>query len=116
MKNIFNEIKSFIIQLKEDDRLPNRDKKIILGMLILIISPIDFIPDWIPLWGLCDDLLLLALLFDYFFNILDQSILLSHYPYGLKSFNQIQRIGKFIGGFSPNFIGDFLWQYKKDIY
>jgi len=79
----------FIKNVAKDERIPERDKTILLALLALIISPIDFIPDWIPIFGVLDDFVMIALVLDYFFNHIDQVILLSHYPWGMKSFARI---------------------------
>lgn len=103
----------FLQNVAEDTRIPSRDKKIILIMLLLILSPWDFIPDNFFFWGLVDDIFFLALILDYFFSILDQTIILSHYPWGMKSFSTIKKIASIVFFFAPNFISDFLWEYKR---
>ncbi len=113
-KLFFNDLKKFVVETANDERIPSRDKKIILAMVALIISPIDFIPDWIPVIGVMDDLVILSLILDYLFSVLDQSILLSHYPWGMKSFARIKRVARFTSMFVPNFIKDHLWKYTKD--
>lgn len=110
----FFKLKNFFKDVADDERIPMRDKKILVVMMGLIISPIDFIPDWIPLYGLLDDLIMLALIMDYLFNVLDQSILLSHYPWGMKSFARIRRIAGVFSFFVPNFIADNLWKYVRE--
>ena len=114
MKILYYNLKNFLKDVAEDQRIPMVDKKIILVLIGLTISPIDFIPDWIPFYGLIDDLLMLALVMDYFFNVIDQSILLSHYPWGMKSFARIKRIAGIFSFFVPNFIADNLWKYVKE--
>jgi uncharacterized membrane protein YkvA (DUF1232 family) len=114
MQNFFKDLKEFIINTAKDERIPERDKKIILAMLALILSPVDFIPDWIPIFGLLDDVILLALILDYFFEVLDQSILLSHYPWGMKSFARLRRIAGVTSFLVPGFIKNNLWKYTKD--
>jgi uncharacterized membrane protein YkvA (DUF1232 family) len=114
MNEFFKKIKILFSDISKDTRMPVEDKKILLGMLILIVSPIDFIPDWIPLYGLLDDFLFLALISNYLFSVIDQSIILSHYPWGMKSFARIRRIAGIFSMFVPNFIGDNLWKYTKD--
>jgi uncharacterized membrane protein YkvA (DUF1232 family) len=114
MQNFFKDLKEFIINTAKDERIPERDKKIILAMLALILSPVDFIPDWIPIFGLLDDVILLALILDYFFEVLDQSILLSHYPWGMKSFARLRRIAGVTSFLVPSFIKNNLWKYTKD--
>ncbi len=114
MKTLFNDLLNFVKETWEDEKIPVRDKKIILILLALIISPIDFIPDWVPLYGLIDDLISLALICDYFFNIVDQQVLLSHYPWGMKSFARIRRIAGIFSFFVPSFIADNLWKYTRE--
>ena len=114
MKSFFNDIKKFVIGTAQDQRIPSRDKKILIALVILIISPIDFIPDWIPLLGLLDDFVYLAIIFNYFFNTLDQRILLSHYPWTMKSYARLQRVAHFFSFFAPEFINNNLWKYSRD--
>lgn len=114
MKKFFNELTDFLKNTANDERIPERDKKVLLAMIALIISPIDFIPDWIPVIGLLDDFILFALILDYFFSVLDQSILLSHYPWGMKSFARLKRIARFTSMFVPNFIKDNIWKYVRE--
>lgn len=110
------ELIQFIRSVAEDSRIPDRDKKVLLAMLALIISPFDIIPDWIPIIGLLDDLVLMAVVLDYLFNVLDQSILLSHYPWGMKSFIAVRRAARFVAFLTPRFIKERIWKYEPSIY
>jgi uncharacterized membrane protein YkvA (DUF1232 family) len=114
MQNFFKDLKEFIVNTAKDERIPERDKKIILAMVALILSPVDLIPDWIPMIGLLDDFILIALILDYFFEVLDQAILLSHYPWGMKSFARIRRLASITSFLVPSFIKNNLWKYTKD--
>ena len=114
MKNFFLNLKEFIVNTANDERIPERDKKVILAMLALILSPVDLIPDWIPFFGLLDDFILIALILDYFFEVLDHSILLSHYPWGMKSFSRLRSLAKMTSFLVPTFIKNNLWKYTKD--
>ncbi|MDO9181095.1 MAG: hypothetical protein Q7U04_01740 [Bacteriovorax sp.] len=114
MKNFFKQIKEFLNEIFKDPRIPLRDKKIILGICLMTIVRILFIPDWIPYFGILDLLFLMGIVLDYFFGIIDQSLLLSHYPWGMKSFARIRRFSLFIAFFAPGFIKDNLWEYTKD--
>ena len=114
MKKYFLDLKNFLKDTWDDQRIPVRDKKTILILIALIISPIDFLPDWQPFYGLLDDLICLALICDYFFNVVDQQVLLSNYPWGMKSFARIRRIAGLFSFFVPNFIADNLWKYVRE--
>ncbi len=116
IKKFYNELKHFLTETAKDERIPERDKKVLLVLIALILSPVDLIPDWIPFVGVLDDIVLLSLVLDYFFDVLDQNILLSHYPWGMKSFSRLKRVAKFTSFFVPSFIKNNLWKYVKDPY
>ena len=106
----------FIKNVSKDPRIPPRDKKIILVLVALVISPFDLIPDWIPFIGLLDDLVLISIILDYFFNVLEPEILLSHYPWGMKSFATIRRLARIIATLTPSFIKKKIWSYTGNPY
>jgi uncharacterized membrane protein YkvA (DUF1232 family) len=112
----FKKLVQFIRNVAEDERIPPRDKKVILTFLALVLSPIDLIPDWIPIIGLLDDLVIIAFVLDYFFNVLDDSILLSHYPWGMKSFTSVRRGAKVIAVLTPQVLKDKIWKYQPAPY
>ncbi len=66
--------KEFLYSTAHDERIPARDKKILLALIALVISPVDLIPDWIPVLGQLDDLVMLSIILDYFFQVLDSRI------------------------------------------
>ncbi len=112
----FHDLKNFLIQTANDERIPSRDKKILLAMIALLISPIDLIPDWIPVFGLLDDVVILSLILDYFFTVLDSNVLLSHYPWGMKSFARLRAIARAMQFFVPKFLKKKLWKYVGEPY
>jgi len=114
MKLFFLDLKLFFIELSADKRLPQRDKKILILISFILLVRIIFIPDWILYFGILDILFLLGILVDYFFGVIDQRVILSHYPWGMKSFARLRRIASFLSLFAPSFIKDNLWQYTKD--
>ena len=116
MKTFFLQIKSFFLELYNDRRIPEFDKKIVITIFLFLAIRILFIPDWIPyeLLAPLEIFIMLALIFDYFFNVLDHNLLLSHYPWSMKSFTRFQRIGRFMAFFIPAFISDNLWKYIRD--
>lgn len=110
------DLKDFLVNTAKDPRIPDRDKKILLGMIALILSPFDIIPDWIPVFGLLDDVIILSVILDYFFSVLDQEVLLSHYPWGMKSFVRLKSIAHFLQIFVPRFVKKRLWSYVGSPY
>jgi uncharacterized membrane protein YkvA (DUF1232 family) len=116
IKNFFKKLNKFLIDVAQDPEIPERDKKVILAMIALIISPIDIIPDWIPVFGMLDDAIILALVLDYFFDVLDSRVLLRHFPWNMKSFARIKRLARITSFLVPGFIKNNIWKYKKDPY
>jgi uncharacterized membrane protein YkvA (DUF1232 family) len=115
MKRI-KEMIEFIRAVATDTRIPDRDKTILLAMLALIISPFDIIPDWIPVIGVMDDLVILAIVLDYLFNHLDQDILLSHFPWSMKAYVRIRKTAQIIALATPNWVKNKIWSYKPSVY
>ena len=112
----FKKLIEFVRAVAGDERIPARDKKVLLALTALVISPVDFIPDWIPVIGMLDDLIMIAIILDYLFNVLDNEILLSHYPWGMKSFARMRRSARLIAILTPGFIKRRIWKYEHSPY
>lgn len=116
MLKFLNDVKDFLTNTAKDPRIPDRDKKVLLAMIALLISPFDIIPDWIPVFGILDDLIILSVILDYFFSVLDQNIILSHFPWGMKSFVRLKSITHFTQYFVPKLVKKKLWKYVGSPY
>lgn len=112
----FKDMKDFLVNTANDERIPARDKKILLALVALIISPFDLIPDWIPIFGLLDDLIILSIILDYFFSVLDSNVLLSHFPWNMKAFARIRAVARGLQFFVPRFLKRKLWTYVGEPY
>jgi len=108
------DLKMFITNLFTDKRLPLRDRTLIIIFIFLLISPIDFIPDWVPFFGLLDDFMMMAIIFNYLFKVLDSRIILSHYPWGMKSYARLKAISQIADFFIPFALKKKMWKYKAD--
>lgn len=112
----FKDLKDFLVNTANDERIPSRDKKILLAMIALMISPFDIIPDWIPVFGMLDDIIILSMILDYFFSVLDSRIILSHFPWDMKAYARLKKIANFTQMFVPRFVKKKLWSYVGDPY
>lgn len=112
----FKDLKDFLTNTANDERIPARDKKVLLAMIALMISPFDIIPDWIPVIGVLDDLIILSMILDYFFSVLDSRIILSHFPWDMKAYTRLKKIAHFMQMFVPGFVKKKLWTYVGDPY
>lgn len=110
------DLKDFLTNTANDERIPARDKKVLIALIALMISPFDLIPDWIPVIGLLDDVVILSIVLDYFFSVLDSRILLSHFPWDMKAFTRIRAIARSLQFLVPRFLKKKLWAYVGDPY
>ena len=68
-----------LLGLVSDSRVSKLDKFFVLAAAAYIISPIDFIPDFIPFFGEVDDVFLLMLALQRLVNNSGRAVLLSHW-------------------------------------
>ena len=107
-------LNSLFSSTANDERIPLWDKRILSIMIILLISPLDFIPDWISTFGLLDDLILISVILDYFFNVIESRVLLSHFPWDMKAFARIRTIARSLQFLVPQFLIKKMWKYEAD--
>jgi uncharacterized membrane protein YkvA (DUF1232 family) len=60
-KQLFSRDTLAMLLAWRDPRLPRSSKLLLLGMLAYVVSPIDLLPDMVPLAGLIDDLILVPM-------------------------------------------------------
>lgn len=106
---------SFFKEIANEEKIPQKDKTLLLVFLGLSILPPIFIFEWQSFYGFIISLFFFSFVPDYFFNIIDQNLLLSHYPFSMKSYSELKRIGQFIASITPQFISDFIWDYEKPV-
>ncbi|MGE0525848.1 MAG: YkvA family protein [Bdellovibrionales bacterium] len=112
----FKQLIAFVQNVAKDPRIPEADKRILLVLIGLILSPIDLIPDWLPVVGVVDDFVILGIVLDYFFTHLDQEILLSHYPWGMRSYLRARQVARLISLFTPGWMKKKVWSFKPSVY
>ena len=114
MKKRIQELIGLVRDLVADNRIPKQDKVILGALLALMISPIDIIPDFIPILGYLDDFFMWVLLLDYLFHRIDRAVLVDYYPWGLKGYERMQRWVGYISWVIPKFLKDRIWTKVED--
>jgi uncharacterized membrane protein YkvA (DUF1232 family) len=90
-----------ITRLVGDPLLP-RAAKIALGAaLVYLASPIDLVPDFVPLLGYLDDVLLAALLVDGILNWVDRTLVLKYWPGSPDSLERLARAARMLAIWVP---------------
>ncbi len=74
------QLAGLVVRLAGDPRVPGRVKAILGGLVVYLANPIDLIPDFIPVVGYLDDVVLVAIVLDGLLNHVDREILLEHWP------------------------------------
>jgi uncharacterized membrane protein YkvA (DUF1232 family) len=80
----------FVRDLSEDDRIPLQNRIVLGGLLVYLLTPIDIIPDFIPIIGWLDDAFVSLVILDYIFNSADSDLILEHYPWSKASFEKMR--------------------------
>ena len=79
-----------------------RAAKVALGALaVYLASPVDLIPDVIPILGYVDDLLLAAVVLDGILSLVDRSILLRYWPGSAGSLDATARVAHRLSRWVP---------------
>ena len=103
----------FLRALANDERIPKRDKAVLAGMTVYLASPLDLIPDFIPVLGYADDAIVLALALDYVFNVVPEEVILAHFPWKIERYRQVKRWSRWITWCVPGFVRRRLWAAVK---
>jgi uncharacterized membrane protein YkvA (DUF1232 family) len=90
-----------VYRLAGDPVLP-RAAKIALGAAALyLLSPVDLIPDFIPVFGYVDDLLLAAVVLDGILNWVDRGLVLKYWPGTPQSLDTLARTARVLSMWVP---------------
>lgn len=66
-------------RLMKDPRVPVKNRAFVAGALAYAVSPVDIVPDVIPIIGQVDDILLLALALNHLFNAAGEAVVKEHW-------------------------------------
>ena len=67
-------------RLLADQRIPRRRKLALVALLGYLASPIDLVPDFIPVAGQLDDVLAVVLVLRFVLRAADDDLLAEHWP------------------------------------
>jgi uncharacterized membrane protein YkvA (DUF1232 family) len=90
-----------IVRLARDPRVSGRTKSVLAGVAVYLASPVDLVPDFIPLLGYLDDVLLVAIVVDGLLNYVDRAVLLEHWPGDPRSLDRACRIAGRVAAWVP---------------
>jgi uncharacterized membrane protein YkvA (DUF1232 family) len=67
-------------RLRRDPRVPRRARVAVLVALVWVLSPIDLIPEFLPVIGPLDDIVVVALAFRYAARQIPREVLFEAWP------------------------------------
>ena len=80
----------FLRDLADDERIPLQNRIMLGGLIVYLLTPIDIIPDFIPILGWLDDAFVTLIILDYVFNSADTELILEHYPWNKQNFRKMR--------------------------
>ena len=75
-----------------DEQVPRRRKLVLLGLVAYLSIPIDLVPDFIPVAGQLDDVLIAALALRYALRSGGPELLRQHWPGPERSLQAVMRL------------------------
>ena len=90
-----------IARLVRDPALPRPAKLALAAAAVYLANPIDLVPDFIPLIGYLDDVLLAAILLDGVLNYVDRDLVRRHWPGRAQSLDALARTAHLLSAWVP---------------
>ena len=90
-----------VVRLAADPILPRAAKVALAAAALYLVSPIDLIPDFIPVIGALDDLLVVAIVVDGILNWVDRGLVLKYWPGSAESFDGVARAARVLAAWVP---------------
>ena len=95
------DIGRLIARLVADPVLPRTAKIALAAAAVYLLSPLDLVPDFIPLLGYVDDVLLAAILVDGVLSYVDRGLVLKYWPGSAESLDRVARAARVLAAWVP---------------
>jgi uncharacterized membrane protein YkvA (DUF1232 family) len=95
------QLAALIGRLAADGRVPPRTKAVLGGVAVYLASPVDLVPDFIPVFGYLDDVVLVAVVLDGLLNYVDRRLLLEHWPGDPATLERTARVAARVSAWVP---------------
>jgi uncharacterized membrane protein YkvA (DUF1232 family) len=83
-----------VARLLRDERVPRRNKALLVGLAAYLALPFDLVPDFIPVAGQLDDALLVAFVLRHLVRASGPAILSAHWPGPERSLEVLLRVAR----------------------
>ena len=82
---ILPRLAGMLAALMADRAVPRRAKLLLAALAVYLVTPLDLIPDFIPILGWLDDAVLVALVLERLVEVVGRPLLLTHWPFDVAS-------------------------------
>lgn len=104
--NLLPNYLKLLYRLAKDNRVAAVEKALLLATAAYVVSPVDFLPDFIPFVGQIDDVLLIALILKRFMNSVERHILYEHWDGSVNLLKSIEQVLSWARFFIPAAVYD----------
>jgi uncharacterized membrane protein YkvA (DUF1232 family) len=87
--------------LAKDPVLPKAAKLALAAVVLYLVSPVDLIPDFVPVLGHLDDVFVAAILVDGMLNFVNRGLVLRYWPGSPESLERIARAARILAAWVP---------------
>ena len=105
----------FVRDVAEDNRIPIQNRIVLGGLLAYLLTPIDIVPDFIPILGWLDDAFVTLIIMDYIFNSADSKLILQHYPWNKKHFEKMKVYSERLSWLVPDRVKRILFRHAYQL-
>jgi uncharacterized membrane protein YkvA (DUF1232 family) len=91
-----------VTAIVRDPDVPTAAKVALGALAVYLASPVDLIPDLIPVLGYVDDLLIAAVVLDGIMSLVDRAVLLRYWPGSPSSLEATARVAHRLSGWVPS--------------
>ena len=91
-----------IASLMTDRTVPKAAKIALAAVAVYLASPIDLIPDFLPVIGYLDDVLLVAVVLDGLLTYVDRALLLKYWPGDPASLDAFAGVARRVARWVPS--------------
>ena len=87
--------------LAKDPVLPKAAKIALAAAVLYLVSPVDLIPDFIPVLGHLDDVFVAAIIVDGMLNFVNRGLVLKYWPGSPESLERLARSARVLAAWVP---------------
>jgi uncharacterized membrane protein YkvA (DUF1232 family) len=81
--------------------LPKAAKIALAAVVLYLVSPVDLVPDFVPLLGYLDDVFVAAILVDGMLNFVNRGVVLKYWPGSPESLERVARAARVLAAWVP---------------